>query len=120
MTALRSPWEIKIYKNGESTPVAPYFGPWTPASDIYDMDASTNLVYRDTTGQYELYLYNPSLIYSNDGKPFEESYKEKYAAITNLSNYYFVISNGSIKPIKDRLSKAITSTLETAGFEVGG
>lgn len=117
--SLRSPWTIQIYRNGEGDPIAPYFGQWTPASDIYDMNASTNLVYRDTTGQYELYLYNPSLMYAKDDtKDLAENYKALYNAVANLSNYYFIVSNGSIEPVKNRLSKAITKTLETAGFEV--
>ena len=78
---------------------------------LYDMQ--DNDLYRDSSRQYYLYLFNPYYdeLFTEGMKPEEVAEAQK-----KLSNYCFVVARGSVKDSMERLDKTIKSALENAGY----
>lgn len=99
---------LKGYGEDAET-VSPLFGGWPVADSLYNMSSNTNILYKDSSRQYELYLYNP---YINGDVASACGVSNPNA----LSNCYLVVSNGNIQDNMDKLSKIVSSSLANQGY----
>lgn len=110
-----NPFKIQLLKGyGEGAePVSPLFGGWPAADSLYNMSSVTNILYKDSSRQYELYLFNP---YLTEEMAKAAGYNSVAEAASRLSNYYFVVSQGNMKDNMDNLSKIISKALADQGY----
>lgn len=110
-----TPFKMTLIKGfGENAPeITPDFGEWCVEGSLYDMQENTNDIYRDTSRQYHMYLFNPyydELFTENMSADVIEEHKKI------LSDYYIVVARGSVKDSMSNLSKTIKSALENQGY----
>jgi hypothetical protein len=103
---------LRGYGDG-AVPVAPYFGSWCVESSLYNMDENQNAMYKDTSRQYWMFLYNP---YMESETAKAAGYNSPEDAMSVLSNYYVVTVRGSIKDAMDKVSKTVTKALGNQGY----
>ena len=99
---------LKGYGDDAET-VSPLFGGWPVADSLYNMNANTNIIYKDTSRQYELYLYNP----------YVNSEVADVCGVSNpdaLSHCYLVVSHGNIQDNMEKLSKIVSTALANQGY----
>lgn len=99
---------LKGYGDDAET-ISPLFGGWPVVDSLYNMSSGTNILYKDSSRQYELYLYNP---YAN-------AEVAKACGVSNpnaLSNCYLVVSHGNIQDNMDNLSKIVSRALANQGY----
>lgn len=109
--SVTAPYQMSIKRGtGEAAaPVTPLFGRWPVAATLVDMKPNANMVYRDTSRQYQMYLMNPAIAYTNNDQ-------ELQAAYTAGSNYYFVVCRGNIEDSVKKLQEKITEILSNQGY----
>lgn len=109
--SITAPYQIAITRGtGEAaTNVTPLFGRWPVVGTLYDMKTNGNMVYRDTSRQYQMYLMNPAIGYTNNDKELEAAYKAG-------SNYYLVVCRGNIEDSVKKLQETITEILSNQGY----
>lgn len=110
------PYSMQICKGYGSTaePVSPYFGSWCVESSLYDMDENQNTMYKDSSRQYYMFLFNP---YLETDVAKAAGYNGVKEAMQVLSNYYVLTVKGSIKDAMNKLSSTITDALENQGYK---
>lgn len=110
------PFSMQILKGyGKSAePVSPYFGSWCVESSMYDMDENQNSMYKDSSRQYYMFLFNP---YLETEVAKAAGYNSVSDAMQVLSNYYVLTVRGSIKDMINKLSGTITEALENQGYK---
>lgn len=99
---------LKGYGDDAET-VTPLFGGWPVIDSLYTASATSNIIYKDSSRQYELYLYNPYV-------SGEVAQACGVSNPTALSNHYFVVSHGNIQDNMNKLSKIVTSALANQGY----
>lgn len=104
---------LKGYGKG-AEPVSPYFGSWCVESSMYDMDENQNTMYKDSSRQYYMFLFNP---YLETEVAKAAGYNSVSDAMQVLSNYYVLTVRGSIKDVINKLSNTITEALENQGYK---
>lgn len=104
---------LKGYGSG-AEPVSPYFGSWCVESSMYDMDENQNTMYKDSSRQYYMFLFNP---YLETEVAKAAGYNSVSDAMQVLSNYYVLSVRGSIKDVINKLSNTITEALENQGYK---
>lgn len=109
------PFSMQILKGlgANAEPVAPMFGDWCVEGNLTDMDESSNIMYKDSSRQYSMYLYNP---YLNPEFKNMSGLSVPSDAETNLSNYYVVVVKGNIKDSMKKLSDVIKDVLSNRGY----
>lgn len=110
------PFSMQILKGyGKSAEtVSPYFGSWCVESSMYDMDENQNTMYKDSSRQYYMFLFNP---YLETEVAKAAGYNSVSDAMQVLSNYYVLTVRGSIKDVINKLSGTITEALENQGYK---
>lgn len=110
------PFSMQILKGyGKSAEtVSPYFGSWCVESSMYDMDENQNTMYKDSSRQYYMFLFNP---YLETEVAKAAGYNSVLDAMQVLSNYYVLTVRGSIKDVINKLSGTITEALENQGYK---
>lgn len=110
------PFSMQILKGYGSSaePVSPYFGSWCVESSMYDMDENQNTMYKDSSRQYYMFLFNP---YLETEVAKAAGYNSVSDAMQVLSNYYVLTVRGSIKDVINKLSGTITDALENQGYK---
>ena len=110
-----NPFRMTLIKGfGENAPeITPDFGEWCVEGSLYDMQENTNDIYRDSSRQYHMYLFNPYY-----DELFTRGMSDDVIAEhkNNLSDYYIVVARGSVKDSMENLGKTIKSALENAGY----
>ena len=110
-----NPFRMTLIKGfGENAPeITPDFGEWCVEGSLYDMQENTNDIYRDSSRQYHMYLFNPYY-----DELFTRGMNDDVIAEhkNNLSDYYIVVARGSVKDSMENLGKTIKSALENAGY----
>ena len=89
------------------------FGDWCVEGNLTDMDESSNIMYKDSSRQYSMYLYNP---YLNPEFTNMSGLSVPSDAETNLSNYYVVVVKGNIQDSMKKLSDVIKDVLSNRGY----
>lgn len=113
----KQPFSMQILKGlgSNAEPVTPPFGDWCVEGNLTDMDESSNMMYKDSSRQYYMYLYNP---YLNPEFANMSGLSVPEDAETNLSNYYVVVVKGSMKDSMKKLSDVIKDVLSNRGYRV--
>ena len=81
---------------------------------MYDMDENQNTMYKDSSRQYYMFLFNP---YLETEVAKAAGYNSVSDAMQVLSNYYVLTVRGSIKDVINKLSSTITDALENQGYK---
>lgn len=126
LPALGNLYSLSLATYDGSEKIVSLNGSWPVCEDLGDFDPNKTIIYRDSSRQYELYLYNPSrnqnLQPSDSGKQLltdngDSSYTVEESALYNeLGGYFLVVSKGPVKETVDKIAKVITSALETQGY----
>lgn len=103
-------WGAKV-TDLDNDPVSGIRHAWCPVSSFNDLNRNQNLWFRDKTGQFEVYLVNPSL-----SAEINKTDEEMEAAKANLEGYSIWVSKGDITQQVDKVEKAIEKAIEAEGF----
>lgn len=106
-----APYQMSIERGtGEAaTNVTPLFGRWPVVPTLADMKPNGNMVYRDTSRQYQMYLMNPAIAYTNNDVELKAAYEAG-------SNYYLVVCRGNIEDAVKKLQEKIIEILSNQGY----
>ena len=105
-----NPYKLSFVRGSGTpeTPVPSLFGSWPVCATVYEMKSNANMVYKDTSRQYQMYLLNPYL-----GITKGEEYD---LAFRNASYYYLVIYRGNIEDAVKQIDKKIVEILTNGGY----
>lgn len=97
---------FQLIKNPENTSqeiVSPYFG-FAVVTSPFDMDPNANMLYSDSSRNYQLYLYNPRF------------YEKGLSIEDKLKSYYFVVVEGDVKRQLKKFEQSIANVLKNRGY----
>lgn len=109
--SVTAPYQMSITRGtGEAAKnVTPLFGRWPVVPTLADMKPNGNMVYRDTSRQYQMYLMNPAIAYTNNEAELKAAYEAG-------SNYYLVVCRGNIEDAVKKLQEKIIEILSNQGY----
>lgn len=84
---------------------------WCPVANIYDLNPSNNLWFKDLYGKYQVYLVNPSL-----DERVNDTEEKLQNARQHLDGYSIWVSEGNIQDHIKKIAKAIDDSLRDQGF----
>lgn len=96
-----SPYIAMVDMDGNT--ISPKYG-WSVIKSPLDMDPNSNMIYRDSSRNYQLYLYDPIL---DD---------EDVDVKDRLKSYYFIVAHGDAKNQLNKVEKSIANVLKNRGY----
>lgn len=109
-TSDSNPYKLSFVQGSGAAekPIPSLFGSWPVCTTLYEMKSNMNMVYKDTSRQYQMYLLNPYL-----GITEGEEYK---LAFRNASYYYLVIYRGNIEDAVKKIDGKVVEILTNGGY----
>lgn len=105
-----NPYKLSFVRGSgtSETPVPSLFGSWPVCATVYEMKSNANMVYKDTSRQYQMYLLNPYLGIT-EGEEYELAFR-------NASYYYLVVYRGNIEDAVKKIDGKIVEILTNGGY----